>query len=158
MSSLFENTTVMNLLRRVSQFETREVWRSIFSETEFQQFVLDLIRIHQLFEKGIDETGDVIGYYSWTTENMYNPEKVEGTPYTLKDTGAFYRSMEATLGDLELTIDADPLKTDKTGKRTNLFEKYGEGIIGLADESKEKLREEVLEKCYEQVRRLLQWH
>jgi hypothetical protein len=158
MSSLFENTKVMNLLRNVSQFETREVWRSIFSEAQFQEFILDLIRIHQLFEQGIDETGDVIGYYSWATENMYNPEKVEGTPYTLKDTGAFYRSMEVTLGDLELTIDADPMKTDKTGNRTNLFEKYGEGIIGLADESKAKLREEVLEKCFEHVRKLLREH
>ena len=71
---------------------------------------------------------------------------------------SFYRSMEVTLGDLELTIDADPMKTDKTGNRTNLFEKYGEGIIGLADESKEKLREEVLERCYEQVRKLLREH
>lgn len=158
MSSLFENTRVMNLLMAVSQIKSSDVWRSIFSETEFQQFVLDLIRIHQLFEQGVDETGDVIGYYSWATENLYNPEKVAGTPYTLKDTGEFYRSMEVTLGDLELTINADPMKTDKTGQRTNLFEKYGEGIIGLTEESKEQLRKEVLEKCFGEVRRLLREH
>ena len=47
-------------------------------------------------------------------------------------------------------IDADPIK-----ENDNLFTKYGEGIIGLTDESKEKLRLELLERYDKEVRRIL---
>lgn len=155
MSNLFQGTVVMNLLEKAANINTPTIWSSIFSSGELDQFILDLIRLNQLYEKGVDENGNVIGYYSWTTENFYNPEKKEGTHYTLKDTGKFYASMEITLNNLELNIDADPMKTDESGNRTNLFEKYGEGIIGLTEESKGELRKEVLERCIRTVENLL---
>jgi len=61
------------------------------SDKDLQKYILDLIRIEQLFERGEDSDGDILGYYSEYTE-MLNPEKIAGTPYTLKDTGAFYDS------------------------------------------------------------------
>jgi len=60
-----------------------------------QKKILDWIRNDQL-QKGLDEDNDVIGLYSEWTEKI-NPEKVAGTPYTLEDTGEFYRSLFVTV-------------------------------------------------------------
>jgi hypothetical protein len=156
MENLFKGTKVMDLLIKATEIQHSKVWKTIFSDEEFDIFILDLIRIKQLFEQGIDETGKVIGYYSWTTENLYNPLKKAGTPYTLKDTGEFYKSMKVLIENDSFIIDADPMKKDRTGHETNLFEKYGEGIIGLTDDNKQILIEEIKERIFNETIRLLQ--
>jgi len=54
--------------------------------------MLDLIRFDQLFDLGVDGNNEVIGLYSFASQ-VANPNKQEGTEYTLKDSGDFYRSM-----------------------------------------------------------------
>jgi hypothetical protein len=125
------------------------IWNHVFSEKEFQTWILDLIRDDQLMEKGVDETGKVIGTYSWATQNIYNSSKIEGEHYTLFDTGDFYKSMVILLGTNYFEIDADPIK-----ENANLFTKYGEGIIGLTEESLEKLREETKRRYAIEIDRL----
>ena len=156
MQSLFKNTSVLNLLEKAVKIQHNEVWKTVFTDDEFDKFILDLIRIKQLFDEGIDETGNVIGYYSYMTELLSGGEKIEGTPYTLNDTGEFYKSMNLDVQSDFFTIDADPLKRDSGGNETNLFTKYGEGIIGLTDENKEILAEEVKERFRNELKRLLQ--
>ena len=125
------------------------IWNHVFSDKEFQVWILDLIRDDQLMEKGVDETGKVIGTYSWATQNIYNSSKIEGEHYTLFDTGDFYKSMVILLGTNYFEIDADPIK-----ENANLFTKYGEGIIGLTEESLEKLREETKRRYAIEIDRL----
>lgn len=146
----------MNLLEKVTSINHNEVWRTVFREEEFERFILDLIRIKQLFEEGIDEKGEVIGTYSWVTQNIYDSSKVAGTHYTLKDTGEFYKSMNIDVEKDFFLIDADPMKEDIFGNKTNLFEKYGEGIIGLTDDNKQILAQEIRDRFIAEVRRLLQ--
>lgn len=74
----------------------------------------------QLFNKGIDSEGNVIGYYIGTD-----------TPYTLFDTGQFYESFDIIIGDEGIEITAD--RTFEDGN--TIFEKYGIDIIGLTDEN-----------------------
>lgn len=125
------------------------IWNHVFSDKEFQTWILDLIRDDQLMEKGVDETGKVIGTYSWATQNIYNSSKIEGEHYTLFDTGDFYKSMVILLGTNYFEIDADPIK-----ENANLFTKFGEGIIGLTEESLEKLREETKRRYTIEIDRL----
>jgi hypothetical protein len=125
------------------------IWNHVFSEKEFQTWILDLIRDDQLMEKGVDEKGKVIGTYSWATQNIYNSSKIEGEHYTLFDTGDFYKSMVILLGTNYFEIDADPIK-----ENANLFTKYGEGVIGLTEESLEKLREETKRRYAIEIDRL----
>jgi hypothetical protein len=140
------DTALGALLNRMSIGQTKYLWRKTFSDPVFKKWILDLIRIDQLFEEGIDSDGDVIGYYSYFTELM-NPEKKEGTPYTLLDSGDFYESMIITIGKDYFEIDADPIKIDsETGEETNLFYKYGENIIGITEENLQKLRQEIKER------------
>ena len=62
-------------------------------------------------------------------------KKAKGQPadrVTLKDTGEFYESIKVTMDQDGIKIEAQPFKTDpNTGETTNLFDKYGEEVIGL---------------------------
>lgn len=148
-------TVLGDALQRAIQLKHAEIWRLVFKDEQFKEQILDWIRWDQLFNEGVDELGEIIGTYSTYTE-MLNPEKQAGTPYTLYDTGAFYRSMSIAILDLAIEIDADPIKTDEFGQTTDLFAEYGEGIIGLTDESKEKLVEELIIRYQNETSKLLQ--
>ena len=125
------------------------IWNHVFSDKQFQVWILDLIRDDQLTEKGVDEEGQIIGYYTRYTEELTNGRKKAGDHYTLFDTGDFYKSMLILLGTNYFEIDADPIK-----ENTNLFTKYGEGIIGLTEESLEKLRGETKRRYAIEIDRL----
>ena len=130
------------------------IWLSVMRKPLLKTFILDLVRQDQLFDKGIDEDGDVIGEYSEYTE-MINPEKVAGTHYTLKDTGEFFDSFYIDVFSSYFEINANPIKTDEDGDTTNLFFQYGEGIMGLTNESMDKLSREILRLYKIEVRKLL---
>jgi hypothetical protein len=148
-------TEIGLLLGRTRLLDLKTIWLKVFTDVAFKEKILNWIRQDQLFKQGIDEDGDIIGTYSEFTE-MINPSKVAGTPYTLFDTGEFYRSMIIYVFQKEIVIDADPIKTDESGKTTNLFNEYGEGIIGLTDENKTKLANELVERFNKEARKLLQ--
>lgn len=149
------DTTLGDALRRAIQLKHAEIWREVFKDLDFKEQILDWIRWDQLYNEGVDEMGEIIGTYSTYTE-ILNPEKQAGTPYTLYDTGEFYRSMSIAILDLAIEIDADPIKTDEFGQTTDLFTEYGEGIIGLTDESKQKLVDELIERYQIETSKLLQ--
>lgn len=144
-----KNTVLGDTLKRTRKLKGPKIWRLVFSDPQFQKWILDLIRNDQLFKAGVDEDGTIIGFYSPVTEAI-NPLKKAGTPYTLFDTGEFYKSMVILLGSNFFEIDADPIKGND-----NLFKKYGEGIIGLAEISKEKLRIETRRRYEIETRKLL---
>tara|TARA_R100001443_G_C3305627_1_gene166425 strand:- start:14 stop:505 length:492 start_codon:yes stop_codon:yes gene_type:complete len=74
------------------------------------------------------------GVYSATTEYLSGGRKKAGTPYTLFDTGEFFNSFEVMYEGDGILIDADPIKKNSSGAiDTNLFEEYGEKILGLND-------------------------
>jgi hypothetical protein len=140
------DTALGALLNRMSIEQSEYLWRKTLSDPELKKWILDLIRIDQLFEQGVDSDGEIIGKYSEWTE-MLNPDKVAGNHYTLKDTGAFYESMIIYISKDYFEIDADPIKVDnQTGEETNLFYRYGENIIGITEENLQKLREEIKER------------
>lgn len=122
----------------------------VLSIKEVQDLIIWLNQEVQLFQKGINADGDIIGFYSLSTQ-LINPQKVAGTPYTLKDTGAFFDSFNIELGENEIYITANPIK----GK-DNLFEKYGEDILGLTNESKDILSIPVQDFLMEKVKAYLQ--
>jgi hypothetical protein len=134
------------------------IWLNVFAKPEIRRFVtITLIQEEQLFNQGIDETGGAITNkdngrttYSKATEILTNGRKKEGEHYTLLDGGDFYKSMVITLGTNFFEINADPIKDND-----NLFTKFGEGIIGLTDESKTKLAERLRIEYKREVERIL---
>lgn len=148
-------TEIGAVLNKLRTLRTESIWHKVFQDKTLSNMILEMIRQDQLFKQGIDEDGDIIGLYSEWTE-MLNPDKQAGTPYTLFDTGAFYESMRIVVLNDSFVVEAQPIKIDEDGKQTNLFEKYGEGIVGLTDENKEKLAIEIKKRFIDEVNKLLQ--
>ena len=145
------DTVLGDLMERSKALSQREIWFYVFSDMKFKTKVLDFIRIDQLFEQGVNEDDQVIGRYSEITEMVYNPEKVAGSPYTLKDSGDFYKSFMMEVLPDGIIINADGIKDDGT----DLLERFTNKILGLTDESKIKLIKELKEKYYTESLRLL---
>lgn len=124
-------------LKKAQRLNDRDAWVESF-DRHVKNLILNWIKFNQLKSRGIDETGDVIGWYSELTEILSGGLKKFNTPYTLYDTGEFYNSMTVTADRDSFTIDADGLKEGTHGTE-NLFTKYGDGIIGLTDENLERL-------------------
>lgn len=149
------NTRIGELLNKATRITFADVWKEVFKDEQFKTEILDWIRWEQLYNEGVDEFGQIIGTYSRYTE-ILNPEKQEGTPYTLYDTGEFYNSLMIEVLDDSIEINGDGLKVDEFGQTTDLFEEYGYEIIGLTEESKAKLATELIERFSIEYRRLLQ--
>lgn len=144
------DTVLGDLMERTMHISQKEIWINVFSDTKFKTKVLDFVRIDQLFEQGINENGYVIGTYSLITQNFYDASKKFNTPYTLYDTGDFYRSFMLEVLPDAIVIDADGVK-----ESVDLLQKFTDKILGLTDESKIKLILELKEKYYETTLRLL---
>lgn len=140
----------------IESLDSEVIWRKVFSDKEIQEYIItDLIQDDQLIKQGVDENDQIIGYYSRATELITNGRKKEGEKFNLKDTGAFYKSMNIEIGSDYFMIDADPIKIDETGRKTDLFIRYGEGIIGLTEQSTEKLIEKLHDKYRSELGRIL---
>ncbi len=141
------NTKLHQLIKNIKGLNDLVAWYSIF-DGETKVKILDLIREDQLRQKGVNAEGDVIGFYSYTTELISNGEKQEGTPYTFYDTGEFYRSMYMVILSDSVVFEADPMKGDD-----NLFDKYGSNILNLTTQSREKMKEFLIKNYRDYVRK-----
>jgi hypothetical protein len=120
------------------------IFEIVFNDARIKDEIIRLNTEEQLFRRGIDSEGKSLGTYSPFTVEI---KKKKGQPtnrITLKDTGEFYDSFRVTANRVSITIDADPIKDDN-----NLFDDFGEEILGLTDESREKLKEMAVKKYLE---------
>jgi len=133
-------------LRRFRLVQENIAWLNSF-DTLTKRQILDWIREDQLFERGIDSQGKIIGYYSMLTSRI-NPKKKFNTPYTLKDMGDLFRSMFVNVFLNEIRIDADDEKLkDKQW--------YSKNIIALTDENITKLQAKVRQSYIDQLKEIL---
>ncbi len=128
------HTEIGLLLRRAKSLSDVVAWHTVM-DSFIRRQILNMIQYYQLMRHGIDATGQVIGYYSWMTEAMSKGRKKEGQPYNLYDTGTFYNQMFVTVFNDGFVVDSDG--ADK--EDVNLFDEYGENIVGLTDENMGKL-------------------
>lgn len=161
MKGLFKNTLIEERLNKLKSLNQGQMFFNAVSDKRVQEFILFLVQYGQLFSRGINEFEEIIGRYSELTEQI-NPEKVAGTPYTLKDTGEFFDSMFVTPNSESFIIDGNGIKYGKTLKNgqvvetiTNLFEEFGDSIIGLTEDHKEQLGRMLADKFIEDVRKIL---
>jgi len=147
--SAIGNTKVDKMLRRTKLLSETIAWVQTFDNVTKTQ-ILDWIRNDQLLNKGVDATGEVIGYYSQVTEFISKGKKKFNTHYTLFDSGYFFRSMFVVVLQNEIVINADAQKDED-----NLFDNFGTKIIGLTDENFQKLKEMVKRSYIEYARKTL---
>jgi hypothetical protein len=144
------------LVKKIKALDQNKMVRQALSNTAIQQEILDLNRLDQLYDKGIDSAGDSLGEYSPATiEGTANflGKKQKGQRYdhiTLNDTGEFYGSFIFRNKKDEFEIQADALKDG-----TDLTESFGNEIVGLTEENKSKLSGWLIEPIQKEIRKKL---
>ena len=146
---MLNRTPFYVFVERFSKLNEVEAWITSF-DADLEDEIWKLIAIEQLDKKGVNELDQVIGLYSRRTEEIDSRKKA-GTPYTLNDTSAFINSLAVQVGNDFFTVNADGQKSN-----TNLFERYGDGIIGLTPDNLAIVKEMLKDKFIEYVRELLQ--
>ena len=121
-----------------------EGFKLVFDRDDVKKVMISLNTEKQLFIQHIDSEGNFLysnrhdsEVYSKLTELLSGGIKQAGTRYTLKASGVFYDSWMVTVGKDFILIDANPIK--KGVGETDLFEEYGDDIVGLTDESFDEL-------------------
>ena len=140
----------------MSKVDITPIIQSILQNPELQKHIIYLNTIDQLFERGEDSLGrkleDVGGSYSPYTI-MKKLEK--GQPFdrvTLKDTGEYYDSYRivAPSGADYIMIITNPIKEGK-----NIEQEWGGYIVGLNDENKQWLIDEVRQRIIPKLKEAL---
>ena len=133
----------------------------VFSQEDIQLFAIELNtgdpnnnEYGQLFLEGVDSEGTKLsrigGDYSPVTEDI---KKFTGLPFdriTLYQEGDFYRSW-----DFLQKADSFTLKANTIKEGQDLQDRWGSDIIGLTNESIQKLAEAVIPEIIEHIRRTL---
>lgn len=107
-------------------------------------YVLDLNRLGQLYYKGIDASGLLLGHYAAYT--LRTKEDPMLSHVTLKETGDFYSTFDLKVHKAHLEIEADTMKGN-----TDLMDEWGVDILGLTEESKEMLSNYMLDNGYAEI-------
>jgi hypothetical protein len=111
--------------------------------------VIRMIQQDQLKRSGVDENNVVIGLYSEVTDMITQGRKEAGTPYTLEDTGVFFRSMYVKVLMDSIIIDGDYAKMQDQDWWRN-------EILGLTDENLDKYSEKIKEGFIRYARKILE--
>ena len=139
-----------NLANEIIQTDINKIVNSILKNTDFNQFVLDLNRIDQLFEQGIQIDGSPVtssgpnnGTYSKASESLSQglsfkykdsstKRKIAGEPFNFVNTGEWFNSFRLIIKDDSFIIQAVNVHG------IDMEAAYGQ-LLGLTDESMQEL-------------------
>ena len=147
MKDLFAKTDINKVLNKAKSLGgyNQSLWVKCF-DVEFRNKIVKWVQEYQ-FQKGLDIDGNIIGRYSERTEQI-NPNKVTGTPFTLKDSGDFYRSMFVSVFADSIEVDGDVTKFEDS-------KWYYDRILGMTEETLVLFKQEMKEKYIKNVREIL---
>lgn len=120
-------------LRTVKKSITRFIGKSALRN---ENIITEAITEDQMFDKGIDGLGRSLGSYAPRTIQYKTTiagrlgRSTRIDHITLRDTGAFHKSVAVKLQSDGLKIESDPQKED-----TNLIDEFGEEILFLTPEN-----------------------
>lgn len=125
---------ITQYLKKFINLEKR-AFKLVFNTSEIKKKIIYLNTIEQLYKKGEDSEGlELYPFYAQSTI-LYKKEKGQTYDHvTLNDSGAFYKTFEVIVSDDYFLINADPNKGDN-----DLFNIYGEDVLGLTEESKTEI-------------------
>jgi hypothetical protein len=147
-------TPLRNVLKHIISLDVDEIAFQIAQQQPLQDLVIELNTESQLFDKGEDSTGRTLesigGSYSPFTVKVKQAKGQPTNRVTLFDTGDFYASFVVKPYRGGFEIDANPQKDD-----TNLFDEWGEEIVGLNEENLQIIINFFKDAVLEQVNRNL---
>lgn len=150
---------IRNILKFIIALDVDQLALEIAQQDKFQDLVIELNTREQLFDKGEDSQGVKLVGKNIVVDGSYSPttikiKRAKGQPtnrITLSDTGEFYASFVIKPFKGGFTIDADDEKPDH-----DLFDEFGEDIVGLNDENLQTIinffRDAILEKINSRIK------
>jgi hypothetical protein len=150
MGGVFDYGGILDVLDKVDAINDSDAWLFALSHDDVRKEIIRMNTESQLFDEGIDSLGHDLGTYRPFTIEV---KKKTGLPYdrvTLFQDGTFYSSFRVTYDAESFTIDANGDKGDK-----NLFDVYGENILGLTDFNMERVNSVILQYYAEWFEKLL---
>ena len=115
-----------------------------FKTKAIQDFIIQLNTDEQLFNEGVDRTGEIVGRYAKKTERIYAGQsfggkaKIAGEKYFFFVNGDLFNSFSVVVGTDSITIIATDVE-----KLASVMENP-DLLVGLTDESKRELIKEAL--------------
>lgn len=119
----------MEMHRRVQALKLEQKVPEIIKDTSGTLISLNQ---KQLFNRGVNVEGEVIGRYSFLTQVISKGKKKQGAHYTLFDTGGFYRGMFIEVQKDKIIFDSKDYKSQM------LQDVLGNNIFGLTKESRQQ--------------------
>lgn len=145
---------IRELIDNLKSLDISVLLNEILRDPSLQKLILDLNKEDQLFDKGIDSKGTRLstigGLYSPVTLRLSKTPKKSLSDINLKDTGDFYDSFTLKINARSFRIDADTIK-----ESGNLIDRWGTDILGLTEESLEKLTRILLPLLLNKIREKL---
>jgi len=133
-------TTVSDYLEKVMRVQSQignEVDDIVRSKEEE---ILNLNREDQLFDKGIDTNGLLLGQYARTLNGTTRGyPKTQGSPFNFYDTGSLFSNFNL----LSNSNDNKVIIENSDSKVGLLTKKYGD-FVGLTEENQYKLNYEII--------------
>jgi len=155
-----------SLLNTIISLDVDSLALEIARQPTLQKLVIELNTKDQLYTKGEDSFNRKLKGKTIVRDGQYSPltvkiKKAKGQPtnrVTLHDTGEFYASFVVRPYRGGFVIDADPFKKGVPGgpENTDLFEEFGDSIVGLNQQNLliviEYFKNEILEKINSKLR------
>jgi len=136
----FRNTVLFQRLTKISKLSEVKIFRIVFNDSRVKDLIVEMNTQDQLYDKGINSQGQDLksigGDYSNVTKNIKSYFNQPYDRITLKDSGDFYRSFKVRVVNDTIIISADTIKDED-----DLTQRWGTDILGLTQESQQKLIE-----------------
>ena len=146
-----------NLVENRIKLSTMAIMRFSFTDRGVQELVIALNSESQLFNDGVDASGNPVGDYSQYTEMMYKGlsfrgrQKIAGEPYFFFDTGAMFDSFFIRVNNDSITIgNTDIEKLNDNRNIANVAD-----LLGLTEESQDIVIDEILPEMREYILKTL---
>ena len=151
---MFKDTPIYAALKKVSRMNSFTAFQVVFNTPTVKNMVIEMNTQEQLYDKGIGSDGvsleSIGGEYSFVTKDIKSSSGQRYDHVTLNDTGDFYKSWRVSIMGEVIFIEADIIKDGD-----DLQQRWGGSILGLTDESKQKLINYAVVKYREYL--LKQW-
>lgn len=148
------NATLRNLEYRLRAFKDSLPMLLEDIVRDKEDVIVSAIADDQLYHRGINGKGEkIMDYMPYTARTIKNKKRKEQptTRVTLRDTGAFHKSMYVVFDSKGFYITASDEKTQ------DLVEKYGEEIFRLTDKNftriiRSYIRKELVKRLNQAIR------
>jgi hypothetical protein len=142
----------LDLLERIKQLDQDKLLREVWDDTLTQDYIIELNTIEQLFKESKKSDDSLLPIYALSSYKRAKGQLAPTDRINLRLTGDFYKSFDVLPNSTGFDIDANTNLYPDSG---DFIEIYGPEILGLTEDSLEKLRLFVKDLLNEKIRLFL---